>query len=141
MSCGTICCGRYAVPVASPGVVMSAFAPLAAISSSVDPITFTAVDLTVLLIVSPEASAAVMMVVPSIRPATISAVRARRRLTLRTPSLKKTRLRSANAARTTRTRASRIVSAVAKGAIGMPKNLSTIPPQTATSGVSAKRTS
>ena len=49
------------------------------------------------LIVSPVASAAVMIAVPSISPTTISALRPGRRRTFLTPRRRKTRLRSARA--------------------------------------------
>ena len=52
------------------------------------------------LIVSPVTSADAMIVVPSISPTTISAARPRRRATLRRPSRRSTRLRSASVATT-----------------------------------------
>ena len=76
------------------------------------------------LMVSPVTSADEMIVVPSISPRTISAVRARRRLTLRMPSLKKMRLRIASAPSTPRRTATRTTRVVASGPIGMPKNSS-----------------
>ena len=68
---------------------------------------WTAVERIVWLIVSPVASAAAMIVVPSISPTTISAVRPRRRRTLRTPSLTRTRGCAARAARLPPTSAAR----------------------------------
>ena len=59
-------------------------------TSSVSPSTFVDVARIVWLIVSPVVSAAAMIVVPSISPTMIRAVRPRRRGTLRTPSLKST---------------------------------------------------
>ena len=73
---------------------MSGVAPRAAISSSVCPSEVTADERTVRVMVSPVASDAVMIAVPSIRPTTISALRPGRRRALRTPSRKKMRLRS-----------------------------------------------
>jgi hypothetical protein len=67
-------------------------------------------------------SAEETMVVPSIRPRTISAVRARRRVTLRMPSLKKMRFLRASAP-TAPTRAARAtMTHSARGPIGMPKS-------------------
>jgi hypothetical protein len=86
------------VPVAAPSAPgMSSTAPFAATVSSVEPSALTAVERIVWLIVSPVVSAAAMIVVPSMSPTTISALRPRRRPTLRSASFTRIRLRSARA--------------------------------------------
>ena len=70
--------------------------PFAPTTSSVLPSAEVAEERIDWLIVSPVASDAVMITVASINPTTISAARPRRRLTFRTPSRKKTRLRDAS---------------------------------------------
>ena len=79
------------------------------------------------LIVSPVASAAAMIVVPSMRPATMRTVRPRRRGMFRTPSLKKMRLRKAETA-TTKESGADDGSAVASGPVGIPEARSSLTP-------------
>ena len=82
-------------PVASPSSPgTSAVAPSAETTSSVAPSCAIASERIVWLIVSPVTSAAATIVVPSISPRTMSAVRPRRRPTLRTPSRARIGLRS-----------------------------------------------
>src|SRR4029453_11060212 len=66
-----------------------------------------------------------MIAVPSIRPTTISALRPRRRPTLRTPRRRKMRFRSASAPTAASTTARTRTSAVARPPTGMPKSLLT----------------
>ena len=118
---------------------MSSTAPFGAIVSSVAPSVATAVVRIVWLIVSPVVRAAAMIVVPSISPSTMRALRPRRRPTLRTASLTRMRfgrrglpVRRAMPSPTRRT--TRSVST------GMPKT-SFIGYATRTPAVSAKATS
>src|SRR4249919_1348636 len=101
--------------------------PLAATTSSVCPRAAVAEERIVWLIVSPVASAAAMIAVPSISPTTIRARRARRRPMLRTPSRRNARLRKARAATTPSARASRTVRTTVSPSTGMPKILLTGP--------------
>src|SRR5512132_4280891 len=78
---------------------------------------------TVLLIVSPVASAAAMMAVPSIDPTTIRALRAGRRRMLRMPKRRKMRLRRARTARATSAAPRAAARTTASVSIGMPKSL------------------
>ena len=87
------------VPVAAPSAPgMSSVAPFGAMVSSVAPSVETVVALIVWLIVSPVVRAAAMIVVPSISPTTIRALRPRRRPTLRTASFTRIGFRRARAA-------------------------------------------
>ncbi len=63
-----------------------------------------------------------MIVVPSISPTTISAERARRRRTLRTPSLSSTRFRTARTPTAPPTAASASARTMTSVSIGMPKS-------------------
>ena len=95
--------------------------PLAPMISSVFPSAVVADERIVWLMVSPVAKAAEMIVVPSISPTTISAVRPRRRLRLRIPSRKKTRLRSASTAMPPMASARMIVRTTVSSSTGSPK--------------------
>ena len=96
----TVVCGSQTVPVAEPSAPgMSSTAPFGAIVSSVVPSVSTALARIVLFIVSPVTSAAAMIAVPSRSPTTISALRARRRPTLRTASRRRMRFRNERTAR------------------------------------------
>src|SRR5690348_6055866 len=72
--------------------------------------------------VSPVASAAAITAVPSISPTTISALRPGRRRTLRTPSRKNTRFRSASSETAARAAASAATNATSSAPMGMPKS-------------------
>ena len=77
MISGTMSSLKYSTPVASPSeTCVSTSAPLTDTSSSVEPSDSIADSRIVWLIVSPDASADAMIVVPSISPVTMSAVRA-----------------------------------------------------------------
>ena len=115
------------MPVVPPtSTWFSTSAPRTDTSSSVWPSEAIAAVRIVWLIVSPVTSADAMIVVPSMSPRTISAVRARRRVTLRMPSLKKIRLRTARAPTTLTTSASATTMPTASDSIGMPKSSSTV---------------
>ena len=77
-----------------PIAIDSTSVPFTDTSSSVSPSDETTDERIVLLIVSPVASAEAMIAVPSIRPVTMRAVRARRRGRLRRASLTKIQLRT-----------------------------------------------
>ena len=97
----TVRSGIHPVPLAAPSAPgMSSTAPFGAIVSSVAPSADTAVVRIVWLMVSPVVKAAAMIVVPSISPTTMRALRPRRRPTLRSASFTRIRLRSASAPRT-----------------------------------------
>ena len=81
---------------------MSSTAPFGAIVSSVAPSVATAVVRIVWAMVSPVVRAAATIVVPSMRPTTMSALRPRRRPTLRTASFTRTGFESENGERTER---------------------------------------
>ena len=73
--------------------------------------------------VSPVASDAVMIAVPSIRPTTISALRPGRRRALRTPSRKKMRFRSGERRTIANAAARATSSATSSPPMGMPNSL------------------
>ena len=129
------------VPAAAPSAPgMSSAAPLGAIVSSVAPSVATVVARIVWLIVSPVVRAAAMIVVPSISPTTMSALRPRRRRTLRTASFTRMRLRRPRAA-SAQSASPRPTSRTTRSvSTGMPKT-SFIGYATKTSAVSAKATS
>jgi len=77
------------------------------------------------LIVSPVLSAEEMIAVPSMSPRTMSVERAGLRATLRAPSFRKTRLRTASAATVPSVHASTTTSTSASVPIGIPKRRST----------------
>src|SRR5512142_404773 len=97
--------------------------PFAPTTSSACPSAPSALERIVWLIVSPVASAAPMITVPSIRPATISALRPRLRCALRNPSRTKTRLRTATAAIAASATTRSAASTSASIPTGIPKSL------------------
>src|SRR5918996_2093827 len=95
-TCMSVSSETHPVPLAAPRAPgMTSAAPFGAIVSSVAPSVATAVERIVWLIVSPVVRAAAMIVVPSMSPTTIRALRPRRRPTLRSASFTRMRLRSA----------------------------------------------
>ena len=118
--------GKYAVSAVCPTATALACAPFTPTDSSVLPSVRTTDDLMVDAIVSPVLSADAMMAVPSMSPTTMMAVRARRRPTLRRPSLKKTRFRSASAATTPTETARSSVTTTARVATGAPSKRSIV---------------
>ena len=124
---------KYSTPVAAPRPVPSwTSAPFADTSSSVSPREATAAERIVWLMVSPVVSATATIAVPSMRPSTISAVRPRRRPTLRTPSFTSTGCRSARKPRTANATTSAPTSRTRTVPIGMPKSSVTPRPRTRT---------
>ena len=119
---------------------MSSTAPFGAIVSSVAPSVATAVVRIVWLIVSPVVRAAAMIVVPSISPSTMRALRPRRRPTLRTASLTRMRFRTPRAASAESAMPSPTRRTTRSVSTGMPKT-SFIGYATRTPAVSAKATS
>ena len=93
--------------------------------SSMKPSRSTTSERTVVAIVSPVSSDDAMMVVPSMSPTTMSAVRPRRRGMLRNPILTKTRLRSASTVTAPIERARMMARPTARGPAGSPKTRST----------------
>src|SRR5262249_50694949 len=101
---------------------MSSTAPFGATVSSVAPSDVTAVERMAWFIVSPVVSAAATIVVPSMSPRTISAVRPGRRDAFRTARRSRTRFRSARKARIAKAIPSPTARPTRSVSTGMPKS-------------------
>ena len=141
LTAATPASGKYLTPVADPAwAARLGVAPRAATSSSVWPSDEIAEERIVCVIVSPVASAAAMIAVPSISPTTMSALRPGRRSAFRMPSRRNTRFRAATTATAASAAASVATRTTARIPIGMPKSLVMAGYPIATAGASARTT-
>jgi hypothetical protein len=113
---------KYGLGAVTP-VATLALVP-AVISSSATPSVLVTEPRTAVAIVSPVSNDAEMIAVPSMRPATINALRLRRRGMLRTPIFRKTKFFSAIAVSTPSAATRMTARAAASGPAGMPNTRS-----------------